>query len=526
MKNRFSGTFLIMALGFRRVCLLAIMLSVMAACTEPVEPVAIVSDQGDFEPTFTVMLSDQPLAYQAPRYPFMSQAGLNSMHADSYNSDVHAVAGPRGVNTRIVSRAGSRAPGGMCATTTFTADGKIISLCASINGFRIHLLEPRTLRLLAEYVLPLRSSSYSALVHLDPRIIMEDTSGAYFYLDQEDRVVMADNEQVIHRIGHRQAGEDSWEFYQEHSWDLSESVPNDCFRPSNPFPTGECDPITAVLPDYNGLIWWVTRAGRIGTLNQASGALNMIQLNGEEIQNGFAVAEDGIYIVSDTALYALRAAAGKPDIIWRETYDRGSKRKVGSINQGSGTAPSLFGSYVTITDNADGKINLLVYERLENQLSERLVCRVPLFIDAHSAAENSMIAFNRSVIIENNAGYISVFAENDWSSAGGGINRIDVREDASGCDIIWQSKERAPSVVPKLALSTGVAYFYSFLQGQDGTIAWYLMGLDYSTGKTLFKIHTGNGKNFDNNWAPITLATDGTAYIGTSKGLLAIFDED
>ena len=52
------------------------------------------------------------------------------------------------------------------------------------------------------------------------------------------------------------------------------------------------------------------------------------------------------------------------------------------------------------------------------------------------------------------------------------------------------------------------------------------MGVDYATGKTLFKIHTGNGKNFDNNWAPITLAADGTAYVGTSKGLLAIFDAD
>ncbi|MBT5203445.1 MAG: hypothetical protein HOL98_08325, partial [Gammaproteobacteria bacterium] len=155
-----------------------------------------------------------------------------------------------------------------------------------------------------------------------------------------------------------------------------------------------------------------------------------------------------------------------------------------------------------------------------------LVCKIPLFTETHSAAENSMIAFDRSIIIENNAGYTSVYAENDWSSAGGGIVRIDVREDESGCDIIWQSEERAPSVVPKLALSSGVAYFYSFQQGKDGTIAWYLMGLDYVTGKTLFKIHTGNGKNYDNNWAPISLATDGTAYIGTSKGMLAIFDED
>jgi len=139
----------------------------------------------------------------------MAQAGLNSMHGDSYNSDVHAVAGPQGFNTTILSRAGSQAPGGMCATTTFTRDGKLITLCASIMGFRINLLEQKTLRLLAEYILPLRSSSYRALLQLDRSIIMEDTSGAYFYLDHEDKVVMADNKQIIHRIAYRQIGRET-----------------------------------------------------------------------------------------------------------------------------------------------------------------------------------------------------------------------------------------------------------------------------------------------------------------------------
>ncbi|MDE0759147.1 MAG: hypothetical protein OSB45_13390 [Pseudomonadales bacterium] len=526
MKFSLSAAVSETVVSFRRVFALAIMLVVIAACTEPVEPTAIPSDKGVAKAGFTRLQADQPLAYTSPVHPFMAQAGLNSMHGDSYNSDVHAVAGPQGLNTTILSRVGSQAPGGMCATTTFSSDGKLITLCASMMGFRINLLEPRTLRLLAEYSLPLRSSSYRALLHLDRSIIMEDTSGAYFYLDHEDRVVMADNKQIIHRIAYRQTGRDSWEFYQEESWDLSATIPSDCLRPNNPFPAGECDPITAVMPDYSGLIWWVTRAGRVGTLGKASGALNMIQLADEEIQNGFAVAQDGVYIVSDKAMYAFRAApSGLPEVIWREPYDRGSARKVGSINQGSGTAPTLLSNYVTITDNADGRINLLVYRRQLGASSERLVCKVPLFSEGHSAAENSMIAFNRSIILENNAGYTSVFGEHDWATAGGGIVRVDVRENESGCDIIWQSSERAPSVVPKLALSTGIAYFYNFMPAEDGTIAWYLMGLDYVTGETLFKIHTGNGKNFDNNWAPITLGSDGTAYVGTSKGLLAIYDE-
>jgi hypothetical protein len=35
---------------------------------------------------------------------------------------------------------------------------------------------------------------------------------------------------------------------------------------------------------------------------------------------------------------------------------------------------------------------------------------------------------------------------------------------------------------------------------------------------------TGIGTAFDNNWAPLTLGPDGTAYVGTSRGLVAIWD--
>ena len=39
-----------------------------------------------------------------------------------------------------------------------------------------------------------------------------------------------------------------------------------------------------------------------------------------------------------------------------------------------------------------------------------------------------------------------------------------------------------------------------------------------------YKILTGTGFAYDNNWAPITLDPDGAAYVGTVRGLLAIRD--
>lgn len=501
----------------------------LSACAEPFEPTPIESEPSNAAHLINGVIAPQAIHQSIPSHPFMAAQGLNSMHSDGFSSDAHPGHGPLGFDLQMNTRVGSTVPGGQCATLTFDSNGDLLALCAGITGFRIHRLQARTLELLAEYELPSRPSSFEALVKRDVSKIMEDSSGAYFYLDQENRIVMADADKIIHRIASRINSEGGWEFYTDASWSLAGHVPDDCLRPSNWFPKGECDLITAVMPDFKGLLWWATRAGRVGTLDQESGVVWSMQIDGEEIQNGFSVAQDGVYIVTDHAMYGFSAGAnGVPAIRWREQYDRGTSRRVGTINQGSGTTPTLMGErYVTITDNADERMNLLVYKRLgKHNQDERLICSVPIFDEGHSVTDNSMIAIGRSIIVENNAGFINAMDQTDWSNAGGGIVRVDVREDESGCDIIWTSAERSPSSVPKLSLANGVAYFYTYKNRPSGVNDWYLMGLDYRTGATLFKLYTGSGGNYDNNWSPITLAPDGTAYVGTTKGIIAIWDED
>jgi hypothetical protein len=477
----------------------------------------------------------QVFAGEVVAHPFMAAPGRAAMHGDGASSDVHAFPSPLGVNTQVHSRSGSRFFGGACATVTFDRDGNLVALCTSGIKLRLVLLSPRTLDLLAIFPLPGRPSTFAALVNRDVEKIMSDTSGgAYFYLDNEDRVVLADSQQKIRRIGHRKNTGGNWEFYQDAVWDLGAQVPHDCLDWDNWFPSGECDPVTAVMPDHNGLLWWVTRKGRVGTLNTAvdagGGIVRVMALKDEEIQNGFSVAEDGVYVVSDHAMYGLQAKPdGTPVVLWREIYDRGSKRKVGSINQGSGTTPTLLGSdYVSITDNADDRINLLVYKRRASLMSKRLACKVPLFDSHASATDNSTIGFNRSLIAENNAGYHNALTQKDWSKPHGGITRIDIREDASGCDVVWQSDERSPSTVAKMSSQTSLAYYYTFEQQMDKQgkqqIQWYFTAIDANSGETRFKVATGVGRDFDNNWAPIALGPDGTAYVGVFGGLVAVYD--
>ncbi|MFV0934086.1 hypothetical protein [Pseudomonas jessenii] len=502
------------------------LLGLLSACSEPYEPKPLASN-GSATPLIGSAAVAQPLNGTIPANPYMTSNGSSYMHSDGYSSDTHPGPGPLGRDVQVNSRDGSRKPGGMCPIHTFDQQGRLVVLCANLMQFELQLLEPLTLKLLARYPLPPRPSTFHALITLDPDKIMADTSGAYFYVDEQNRVVIADAEQHIQRVVHRQDESGAWSFEAVDNWDLSDKVPHDCVKPANWFPKGECDPVTGVMPDHRGLIWWITRRGRIGTLNPDTGKVQGIQLANEEIQNGMSVAADGVYLVSDHAMYRFVAdAEGKPVQGWREVYDRGTARKVGAINQGSGTTPTLLGErYVTITDNSDGRINLLVYRREQDYAGNRLICKLPVFDNNASATDNSAIGWGRSIILENNAGYTSAFAQKDWQAVHGGISRIDIRTDESGCDRIWESKERSPSVVPKLSVSNGLLYFYTFEPQPDGENAWYLMALDFDSGQTRFKALSGVGQAFDNNWSPITLAPDGTAYVGTFGGLVALWDK-
>lgn len=473
-----------------------------------------------------------PVPGQAPpQHPFLAPNGRSGMHADAAGSGTHPYSGPLGRDPRVSSE--QIAPlGGECATATFDSAGRLITVCGTFTGFLLKLLDPRTLDTLAEYALPQRSSTVEAITRLDFSKIFKDTSGgAYFYLDDQDRVVLADSRQHIQRIAHEQTPDGSWRFVVDDDWDLTGQVPHDCVSWTNLYPGGTCDPVTSVMPDWQGRVWWVTRLGRIGTVDPQTSAIRSVQLPGEEIQNSFSVAEDGVSIVTDHALYSFAASAdGTPTVQWRQTYDRGTGTKPGSVNQGSGTTPDLFGDgddYVAITDNADDRMNVLVYRRgLGVPDGQRLVCKVPVFGSGASTTDNSMISWGNSLVVENNYGYENLTSLLLGRSVVGGAARIDVRPDGSGCDTVWESAVRSPSTVPKLSTANGLLYFYEKQPNSLGIDAWYLTAVDFRTGQRRWTKLTGTGPSYDNNWAPVTIGPDGTAYVGVFNGIVAVRDAD
>ncbi len=456
---------------------------------------------------------------QPPRNPFMAPNGRSNIHDDAYMSDTYRVSGPLGdgpAPSTLFSRE--------CGSITFDSQGRIVTICVGLDRPVLALLDPHTLQTLAAMPLPVRNPLSAGGAFTD------FSGGGYFFLDQHDRAVFSTNDHHVLVVSITGGPG----FQVDADYDLSKVV-----RPD--------EGIVSVLPDWRGRLWFVTRQGEVGTIDRSNGTVRTLRLGGEGISNSFAVDEmGGVFLVSDKALYRFDAnSKGGPRISWRVVYPNSGIHKPGQSDAGSGTTPTLMGKgWVAITDNAD-PMNVDVYRRAPRlrgkkrhgrkaKAKARLVCAAPVFAKGASATDNSLIGTNRSLVAENNYGYTVSASNLGGTASSPGLTRIDVVKKKRGkkgtrrrkarfrCRRVWTSNEVAPSVVPKLSLGNGLLYTYTKPPRTDGLDAWYLTALDFRTGHTVYRRLAGTGFGFNNNYAPVTLGPDGTAYVGVLGGVVAL----
>ena len=442
------------------------------------------------------------VAPRIPQHPFMAPNGRSNVHDDAYMTDTYVGAGPLGRMPEVRSTFQAAE----CGSVTFDRAGRIVTICVGVEGPELVLFDAQTLETEAVMPLPPRSPSPGSSVFSD------FSGGGYFYLDQLDRAVIPTNNRQVWVVGETESVAGPG-FALIRTYDLSSAV-------------ALGDGIVSVLPDWHGLLWFVTVHGVVGTVEPASGAVAALGLDGEAIGNSFAVDETGgVFIVSDHALYRFDAgASGAPLVTWRETYDRGTRLKPGQVNFGSGTTPTLMGrGWVAITDNADPRMQVLVYRRAASVSGPRLVCTAPVFAAGTGATENSLIGIGtRSLVVENNYGYSGPTVTENGGTTEPGMTRID--RGARGCHTVWTSAERVPSTVSKVSLGAGLVYTYTKDPEPNNTDAWYFTAIDFRTGQTVYKRRAGTGLGFNNNFAPVSLGPDGTAYVGALGGLVQIRD--
>lgn len=432
---------------------------------------------------------------RVPRHPFMAPNGRSNIHNDAYMTDVYRDrTGPLGEGTETDSALFSRE----CGSVTFDRRGRLEAICVGLDRPVLALLDPDTFEVLASLELPLREVSGG-----NP--FTEFSGGGYFYLDHRDRAVTPTMSRHILVVAQVE-GPSGPSFEVQRDYDLTGAVP-------------QGDGIISALPDWEGRIWFASLEGVVGWVSPRDGGVRSHD-TGEGIGNSFAVDQTGgVFMVTNAALYRFEAAGEAPKVTWREEYENIGTEKPGQTQPGSGTTPTLMGRrYVAITDNAD-PMQVLVYKRAEGVRGERLVCRQPVFEQGASSTDQSLIGTRRSMVVENNYGYTGPGATMDGETTTPGLERVVVDRDGRGCKTAWHSDEIAPSVVPKLAAASGLVFTYTKPPREDGTDAWYLTAIDYRTGETVYKRLAGTGFGYNNNFAPVSIGPDDTAYVGVLGGL-------
>ena len=347
--------------------------------------------------------------------------------------------------------------------------------------------DPVSLEILATFDLPERQAPPAGISPL------KDTGGgAYNFLDNKDRIWNGTTTRHIMVIRERGTG-----FKLERDYDLSKVLHED-------------ERIVSVLPDWSGKIWFVARLnGVVGVLDPKTGKTKVIRLGSGmegEIENSFAVGEDGAYVATNRKMVRLKIGRKmQPKIVWEDDYQTiKGLTKPGQFDDGSGTTPTIMpGGYVAITDNAD-PMNVVVFRtatKLEKG-QDRKVCEVPVFGEGASATENSLVNVGRSLFVENNYGYdVLAFGADPALTSTPGLARVDVNKKGTGCHVVWTSDERAPSVIPKASLASGLLYTFTNDPSTAPDDPWYWTALDLRTGETVFKALAGNGNAWNNHYA-------------------------
>ncbi|WP_405015407.1 hypothetical protein [Kitasatospora sp. NBC_01539] len=441
-----------------------------------------------------------------PHNPYAGPDGTATMHGDTGSSDATPLPGPAAGS--LTSHRAALASA--CPTVLVGADGYPVALCTAIFGLTptVHLLDPATGDSLAS--LPIAKGSL--------------LGGVYAYLDDRDRLVAVDGGGSLLRVGHHRTATGAWQLSVDSSLPLASALPSG-------------DAVTGISPDWQGRVWFATGGGTVGTADDRTGTVRTLALPaGETVANSISTAPGGTAVATTYATYLLTAAAdGTPQIVWRQPYDRGPGRKPGQLSWGTGSTPTFFGprtggEYVTVVDNAAPTVNLLVY-RAD---SGAQVCSVPVLKAGGSGSENSPVAVGNAVFVASTYGYpYPKLPEGAGTSVPasaafrGGLSRVDVRADGSGCDLRWDTLVRS-AAVPRLSTADGLIRTVLRDPVIPGTTTtseldpYSYAEVDPATGRVVRTKWLGSGFVFDTLQMVGSIAPGGVVLQGTTTGVLRI----
>jgi len=361
------------------------------------------------------------------------------MHEDSKSSDVSNYQGPIPKNVNVqyfhVLETGPEFSG-MAPAFNFIAEDTLLTL--SYGRAHTHLTlvyVGDTMKLLDAVKVPGREHSTLSLISKEKRmdIFRNTMGGAYSYLSKERYMYIPGVNNDIMRIF---VGNGKFDLNKVDYLNVTSQMEWGNILDKDLDPHKRVNHLTSIIPDKFGNIWFssqqgivviihhsdltgngcpkvyarmITHFGLVEKLNYYKGTkykdyddlpdfitgaehatpemrqhfvdyYHINKSNFEQIQNSFAVGEDGVYIVTDLALYKLRFNEEKKDLEldpeWLPNfvgkgliYENDFTRKPGHLNAGSGTSPALMDHrFVAIVDNGSLSKNPFARKLFENFL--------------------------------------------------------------------------------------------------------------------------------------------------------------
>jgi len=551
-------------------------------------------------------------------HPFMKPGEYPSaMHEDSYASDVSNLAGPLPENVtvqyfHVLQKKGGFS--GMCPAFDFVDDTTVVTLSFGRENTTLLLLNVTdTIYVLDQIEVPGRGTKVMELMGKKGREKMfhNTAGGAYSYLSDKNHYYIpgANNNILRILIKDRKFDKEIIESTNIKNQIEAGDIINEHLTEQD-----KLNLLTALMPDIHGNIWFTSRHGIVGLIHRHEqteegcmkvyasyigffGSIEKINKHfhthfksfsdlekyrkvesytpefeekfkevfmikdetREEIQNSFSVGKDGVYIVSNYALYKLRFNHETKEIEmdpkWVETFTEGElvysndrEVKPGQLSNGSGTTPTLMDDrFVAICDNDSLQVNLCIY----SQETGKLISKHKLFTNAGAAVENSVVAYGNSFIVANTYGYLDPFKANNTP---GGIMRFDYNEEKGVFEQVknWPASGYydCKTATPKLSTPTGMLYVYNRSEEPyNKYYDWQITGIDFRTGLRVFYIKPyfekgsfGDNINFilkwgslgskhydrkvfNNIWGTFTFGPGNSFYIGAYRGFVRVFSE-
>jgi hypothetical protein len=445
-----------------------------------------------------------------PANAWAAEGAFATQHGDTAASDTTPFAGPgaRRISMQTTDLLAA------CPSLFMTKSGQLLAVCTQILD-----------RAPAVYLLSAQGSAPQAMLALTAGTLF---GGVYPYLDHQDHLMIVDGAQKLLRIAAEAGSSGSAALRVVESIDLAGAVPSDCGRAG-------CDTVVGLLPDHDGRIWFATDGAVVGVLDRTTRQIKTLTLpSPERIVNSIASAPSGTAVVTDRALYLLRAGQdGAPEQVFRAEYDRGSARKPGQLSHGSGSTPTFFGpssgaEYIAILDNARPAMHLLVFHA---RTGGQLACSIALPLPTGHGSESSPIGVGRSVIVSSSYGYpYPALPEGIGASEpavaplSGGMTRVDLDDGPEGCKVVWSNTVRSAAVA-KLSLADNLIYTFERTPLSDDGVAdlfdrYAYLTVDALTGAVAYRQELPDLA--DTLQLAGMIGRDGALYQGTVLGFVRV----